>query len=74
MRMGSMAAQQELRDLAVRDADILMETAKASAARRELTWPPRPITPPIRALLWALRIYVILMLAVVVVQLTRLRW
>ncbi len=74
MRMGSTTAQQALSDLAVHDADILMETAKASAARRALTWPPRPITPLIRALLWALRIYVILMLAVVVVQLARLRW
>ncbi len=74
MRMGSTTERQILGDLAVPDTDILMETAKASAARRELTWPPRPITPLISTLLWALRIYVILMLAVVAVQLTRLSW
>ena len=74
MRMGSMTTRQVLSELAVRDADILHEAARASAARRDVTWPPRPLSPPVRALLWALRIYVILMVAVVIVQLTRLGW
>lgn len=50
----------------------LLQAAALSAARRDVTWMPRPLTPPVRALLWALRLYVVLMLAVVVVQLTRL--
>ena len=72
MRMGSVAARQVLRDPVLHEADMLHEAALASAARRDVTWPPRPLTPLVRALLWTLRLYVVLMLAVVVVQLTRL--
>ncbi len=72
MRMGSMTTRQVLSELALRDADILHEAAQASAARRDVTWPLRPLTPLVRALLWVLRIYVILMVAVVIVQLVRL--
>ena len=73
MRMGGVATRQVMSDLAVREeADILRETARASAARRDVTWPRRPLTPLVQALLWSLRLYVILMAAVIVVQLTRL--
>lgn len=74
MRMGSMTTRQALSELAVREADVLHEAAEASAARRDVTWPRRPLTPLVRALLWSLRIYVVLMLTVVVVQLARLGW
>ncbi len=73
MRMGGAATRQVLSDLAVREeADILHEAARAAAVRRGVTWPRRPLTPLVQALLWSLRIYVILMAAVIVVQLTRL--
>lgn len=72
MRMDSVATRQAVSESALRDADILHEAAMASAARRDVTWPRRPLTPLVSVLLWLLRIYVVLMLAVVVVQLTRL--
>ena len=70
--MGSTLASRIVSAPAVEDADLVHEAALASAARRDVRWPRRPLTPLVRALLWALRLYVIVMLAVVVVQLTRL--
>ena len=70
--MDGAAARRTPSDPAVREADALQVAAEASAARRSALWSPRPLTPLVRALLWSLRIYVVLMLAVVVVQLTRL--
>ena len=54
-----------------RDQAVL-EAARASALRRSTRWPPQPLSPGTRALLWALRIYVVLMLVVVGVQIARL--
>lgn len=53
------------------DAAVL-DMAKLSAARRKAQLSRRPLSRAVRALLWTLRIYVVLMLAVVVVQLARL--
>ncbi len=52
--------------------DLLAGLARRSARRRAQVWPTRRLTPGTRVLLWALRAYVVAMLAVVVVQLIRL--
>jgi hypothetical protein len=52
--------------------DALMNAAEEIAVRRRRTRQPRPLSAGIRLLLWSLRIYVFLMLAVVVIQLERL--
>lgn len=70
--MSGVATREGPGDPDAHEAGLLREAAMASAVRRDVTWPPRRLTPLVRALLWALRIYVVLMLAVVVVQITRL--
>ncbi|MGC9270238.1 hypothetical protein [Acidiphilium sp.] len=50
---------------------LLRRDADFFAARRTMTWRPRPISPGLRLLLWSLRLYVVLMLIVVVVELMR---
>ena len=52
--------------------DATLEAARSLAARRHAHWPRRPLSPGLRLLLWALRVYVLLMLAVVAIQLARL--
>lgn len=52
-------------------AHELAEAAR-SAARRELTWPRRALSGRIETLIWALRLYVVGMLAVIAIQITRL--
>lgn len=52
--------------------EAMLDAARSVAARRDARWPRRPLSPALRLLLWALRVYVVLMLAVVVVQLARL--
>lgn len=46
--------------------------AARSVARRSRNWPRRALSGPVSALIWALRFYVVGMLAVVAVQLVRL--
>jgi hypothetical protein len=53
-------------------ADPVLDAARRVAARRDAQWPRRPLSPRLRLLLWAMRVYVVLMLAVVAVQLLRL--
>jgi hypothetical protein len=48
------------------------EAARQSAARRSLNWPRRALSGRVYALIWALRIYVVGMLAVVAMQVARL--
>ena len=50
----------------------LLQAAQISASRRRATWPQRPLSLPVRATLWALRVYLLLMLAAVAVQVARL--
>ena len=50
----------------------LLEIARASALQRHRRWPQRPMSRAIFGLMWLLRIYVVLMLAVVLVQISRL--
>ena len=52
--------------------DDLSLAAVTSAARRARTWSQRHLSTGVTALIWALRLYVVGMLAVIVVQLTRL--
>jgi hypothetical protein len=52
-------------------ADTILDEARRVAARRDVEWPPRPLTPGLRLLLWVMRAYVVLMLVVVAVQLLR---
>ncbi len=52
--------------------DATLEAARRVAARRDAHWPRRPLSPGLWLLLWAMRVYVLLMLAVVAVQLVRL--
>ncbi len=53
-------------------ADALLEAARLLAARRAMIWQRRELSPGLTILLWSLRIYVFLMLAVVAIQLARL--
>ncbi|WP_039889397.1 hypothetical protein [Acidiphilium sp. PM] len=41
------------------------------ASRRTMFWRRRPVSPGLQMLLWSLRLYVVLMLAVVVIELAR---
>lgn len=50
----------------------LLEAARLSARRRMTGWPPRRLSPAVSALMWAMRLYVVLMLAVVALQIARL--
>ena len=50
----------------------VLDRARASALRRSTRWAPQALSPSTRVLLWALRIYVVLMLVVVGVQVARL--
>ncbi len=52
--------------------DLLADLAGRSALRRARVWPTRRLSLGTRVLLWALRVYVMAMLAVVVLQLVRL--
>jgi hypothetical protein len=52
--------------------DVLLDTARQIAARRTAIRQRRELSPGLTVLLWSLRIYVFLMLAVVIIQLTRL--
>ncbi|MDD2876648.1 MAG: hypothetical protein PHT60_07520 [Acidiphilium sp.] len=49
----------------------LQQDARFFAARRTMTWHHRAISPGLQMLLWSLRLYVILMLGVVLVELMR---
>lgn len=51
--------------------DVLLAAAREVAARRAAIWRRRALSPRLTVLLWALRIYVFLMLAVVAIQLAR---
>ena len=50
----------------------LLTAARVSAHRRLIRWPRRALSPPVRVLMWAMRAYVVLMLAVVALQIVRL--
>lgn len=52
--------------------DALVDTARQIAMRRLMHWERRPLSVGLMILLWSLRVYVFLMLAVVVIQLARL--
>ena len=56
------------------DQDRMHETREAarSAARRRLSWPRRALSGRVETLIWALRLYVVGMLAVIALQITRL--
>jgi hypothetical protein len=61
-------------EVAMSDAqdDLLLRAARLSAARRRTASARRPLSPGVSALLWAMRLYVVLMIAVVAVQVARL--
>ena len=46
--------------------------AARSAARRRVNWPRRALSGRVATLIWTLRIYVVGMLAVIALQITRL--
>ncbi len=48
------------------------EEANRSAVRRARSWPPRHLSARVSALIWGLRVYVVLMVGVVAVQLIHL--
>lgn len=48
------------------------EQASRSAERRGRSWPPRHLSRRVSALIWGLRIYVVMMVGVVAVQLVHL--
>jgi len=50
----------------------LLAAARVSAHRRMTRWPRRALSPSVRVLMWAMRAYVVLMLAVVALQIVRL--
>ena len=50
----------------------LLAAAHVSAQRRMARWPRRVLSPTVRVLMWAMRLYVVLMLAVVALQIVRL--
>jgi len=50
----------------------LLAAARVSAHRRMTRWPRRVLSPSVRVLMWAMRAYVVLMLAVVALQIVRL--
>ena len=50
----------------------LLAAARFSAHRRRAHWPRRSLSPAVRVLMWAMRAYVVLMLAVVALQIVRL--
>lgn len=52
--------------------EALLDAARLSSARRQTTWPQRKLSGSVRLMLWALRVYLLLMLAVVAVQVARL--
>ncbi|HET9148646.1 MAG TPA: hypothetical protein VFN77_11375 [Acetobacteraceae bacterium] len=52
--------------------ESLADVARRISARRGMRWHRRPLSPGVRILLWSLRLYVFLMLAVVAIQVTRL--
>lgn len=52
--------------------DATLAQARSLAVRREARWRRRPLSPGLSLLLWAMRLYVVLMLVVVAVQLLRL--
>ena len=71
--MGGVAVAGTRDDVVMQERDqAVLEAARASALRRNAHWPPQALSPGTRVLLWALRIYVVLMLAVVGVQISRL--
>ncbi|SIQ91225.1 hypothetical protein SAMN05421828_111114 [Acidiphilium rubrum] len=54
------------------DEPTVHQDAAFYAARRTMTWQRSTISPRLRLLLWSLRLYVVLMLAVVAIALARL--
>jgi len=54
------------------EGDATMRAARLSAERRTAPWARRSLSPGVNALLWTLRLYVVLMLGVVAVQFARL--
>lgn len=48
------------------------EQASHSAERRARNWPPRHLSRRVSALIWGLRVYVVMMVGVVAVQLVHL--
>lgn len=48
------------------------EQASRSAERRGRSWPPRHLSRRVSALIWGLRVYVVMMVGVVAVQLVHL--
>jgi hypothetical protein len=71
--MDGVAAAKTQDSVAVQERDqAVLDRARASALRRSTRWPPQTLSPGTRVLLWALRIYVVLMMAVVGVQIARL--
>ena len=71
--MGGVAVAGTRDDVVTQERDqAVLDQARISALRRSTRWPPQTLSPGTRVLLWALRIYVVLMLAVVGVQIARL--
>jgi hypothetical protein len=54
-----------------RESDI-HEDAAFYASRRAKLWPRRVVSPGLRFLLWSLRVYVVFMLVVVAIELSRI--
>lgn len=50
----------------------IQEDAAFYASRRTKLWPRRIVSPGLRILLWSLRVYVVLMLVVVAIELLRI--
>ncbi len=57
---------------AAEDEDAVLARARESATRRRRSWRRRPLSGRVSALMWLLRLYVVVMLAVVALQLGRL--
>ncbi len=53
-------------------SEAMLEAAHQSAARRRLAWGRRAFSPAVRLLMWGLRLYVLVMVVIVGVQLARL--
>jgi hypothetical protein len=54
------------------ETEGLVELARRSARRRAGFWSRRPLRSPERLLMWLLRLYVLAMLGVVALQISRL--
>ena len=71
--MGGVTVARTRDDIVMQEQDqAVLDRAKASALRRSTRWAPQPLSAGTRVLLWALRVYVTLMLVVVGVQIARL--